>query len=265
MPTGPARRLAAALPLVLALAGCAETGDFGRQKPGFLQDTVVPAMGRSAAYARDEPVAWGLLTDDEQELRRRAWHFVMPPQARNGLERQAAAAALARITPGDPAAGDPARTFEAIVAMPDISPRARYQRLRELIEADRLLMGPFVALSCRVIDMDKVRIRALEAIADPGPWTRDQATARVAENDALIAWVQSTLDTRIVEYRFALERLVVATPDRDAVRSERQLTALEIDRAGLMRCSGRGAIAVAPLGPAVRYTPRAEKPPLPPK
>jgi hypothetical protein len=87
----------------------------------------------------------------------------------------------------------------------------------------------------------------------------------VAENDALIAWVQSTLDTRIVEYRFALERLVVATPDRDAVRSERQLTALEIDRAGLMRCSGRGAIAVAPLGPAVRYTPRAEKPPLPPK
>jgi hypothetical protein len=83
--------------LALLLASCAETGDFGRQKPGFWQDTVVPAMGRSAAYARDEPVAWGLLTDDEQELRRRAWHFVMPPQARNGLERQAAAAALARI------------------------------------------------------------------------------------------------------------------------------------------------------------------------
>jgi hypothetical protein len=262
--------VAAAIAASMLLAGCAETGDFGRPRATFWTQTAQPLVGGTAAQMRGETVSTGLLTDDEQELRNRAWRYLMPARNRHVFDHELGALAAARVLPGDPLGDDPARYWEALSSMPDRSPRARYQRLREDIEADRQLMGPFAAVACRVVEMDKVRMRTLASIPDPGPDVGAQAEARVAENAFVIAWVRQSWNDRVTGYKIALERLVVATPDRDAIRSERQLTAFELDRGGLDRnaldrCDARrGAVMVAPGG-GPRYTPRPEKPPLPPK
>jgi hypothetical protein len=243
------------------LAGCTETGDFGRPKPTFWTETAQPALGRTAAQARGEPVSDNLLTDDEQELRNRAWRFLMPAQTRNDFDRHVAAQAVARVLPSDPN-NAPLRYWDAISSMPDRSPRARYQRLREDVEADRELMGPFAAVACRVIEMDRVRLATLSRVADPGPEIRAQAQARVAENNYLISWVRRSWSEREEGYRLALERLVISSPDRDAIRSERQLTAFAVDRSGvelnaLARCEApRGSVTVVPGGG--RYVPRTK-------
>ena len=54
--------------------------------------------------------------------------------------------------------------FSSPVAMRDALDRmyARQARLREDIENDRLLLGGFVAVACRVQEMDRVRVRALD-------------------------------------------------------------------------------------------------------
>jgi len=249
-----------------ALAGCAETGDFGRPKPTFWNDTAGPLLGKGMATLREEPVSWNMLTDDEQELRNRAYQFLMPA-ARDAstFQTQVADLATKRVIPASMVSKDPTAYLSALRSSADVSPRSRYQRLREDIENDRLLLGPFVAVACRVQEMDVVRLKALDKMQDPGAHQAAQARARVAENEALTAWVFEETVFRLGSYRYALENLVIESPDRDAIKVERVLTAYESDRAGLERCGRRGGVTVTPSGASVRYHPKPDKPPLPPK
>lgn len=249
-----------------ALGGCAETGDFGRPKPTFWNDTAGPLMGKGMATLREEPVSWNLLTDDEQELRNRAYQFLMPAaRDASAFQRQVADLATKRVIPGSMVPKDPTLYHASMKSSADVSPRSRYQRLREDIENDRLLLGPFVAVACRVQEMDVIRIKALEKMQDPGANEAAQARARVAENEALTAWVFEETVYRLGSYRYSLENLVIESPDRDAIKVERVLTAYESDRAGLERCGRRGGVSVTPAGSSVRYHPKPDKPPLPPK
>jgi hypothetical protein len=254
-----------ALVLVAALAGCAETGDFGRPKPTFWNDTAGPLLGKGMATVREEPVSWSLLTDDEQELRNRAYRFLTPAKEQWGYERQIADLAVKRVIPGNMVPKDPTAYHRAIQSSGDISPRARYQRLREDIDNDRILLGRYVAVACRVQEMDVIRLKALEKMDEPGEFQAAQARARVAENEALTAWVFEETVYRLASYRYSLENLVIESPDRDAIKVERVLTAFDADRAGLERCGRRGGVTVSPAGPSVRYHPKPDKPPLPPK
>ncbi|HUG62203.1 MAG TPA: hypothetical protein VMP03_10170, partial [Methylomirabilota bacterium] len=71
----------AATAAALALASCGRpTGDFDRARPSALHDDVLPAIGRfSAETKRNEPVSRFNLTDDERELRDRAFAFTRAP------------------------------------------------------------------------------------------------------------------------------------------------------------------------------------------
>ncbi len=72
--------------LALPLLGCVQTtGDFGRPQPGFTQDVLLPYTGLVSARFRGEPASVYALTEDEKELRNRAWNFLMPePDAPKG-------------------------------------------------------------------------------------------------------------------------------------------------------------------------------------
>ncbi|MHB2167819.1 hypothetical protein [Alsobacter sp. R-9] len=260
----PARPVLGAVALALLLAGCAETGDFGRPKPNLWNETTGPLVGKFAATAREEPVSWSMLTDDEQELRKRAWHFLMPNREQWGFEKQLADLAAKRVIPADLVPKDSTAYFGALKEWGDRSPRSRYQRLREDIDNDRQLLGSYIAVACRVEEMDAVRIKALDKIDEVTDWQAEQARNRVAENEALTAWVLDESVFRLAGYRYALQHLVIESPDRDAVKVERTLTAYAADRVGLERCGRRGTVKVEPAGGA-RYHPRPDKPEKPPK
>ncbi len=262
---GPAAAPVVVLVLAAALAGCAETGDFGRPKPTLWNDTAGPLLGKGMATVREEPVSWNMLTDDEQELRNRAYRFLTPAKEQWGFERQIADMATKRIIPGSMVPKDPTTYHSAMKSFDDRSPRSRYQRLREDIDNDRILLGPYVAVACRVQEMDAVRLKALDRMSETSEWQASQARARVAENEALTSWVFEETVFRLASYRYSLENLVIESPDRDAIKVERVLTAFESDRAGLERCGRRGNINMTPSGPSVRYHPKPEKPALPPK
>src|SRR4051812_43878224 len=73
--------------LAAALSACAETGDFGRPKASVWNDVVLPVTGSISAQARGEAVSSYPFTDDEDELRRRAWRFIAPAHERSWFER----------------------------------------------------------------------------------------------------------------------------------------------------------------------------------
>jgi hypothetical protein len=247
----------------LSLSACAERGDFGRVKPGLWNDTAGPFLGKVSAMVREDPVSWSMMTDDEKELRNRAWQFITPTRERWGFEFQAGDLANKRIIPVRWAEQSAVSYHEALKNWSDRSQRSRYARLREDIENDRLLLGGFVAVACRVQEMDRVRVRALDRLEEQDPYVRSQAEARVTENQTLVRNVFENSRQRLDAYRYSLEHLVVESPDRDAVKVERVLTAYDADRAGLERCATRGSIRAIPSGPDVRFMPKteAEKPP----
>jgi hypothetical protein len=250
----------------LGLAACTETGDFGRPKPGLFTETIAPYTGTVAAALRSEPVSVAMLTDDEQELRNRAYHYLMPAKERSYFDRVLADLSARRVLSPDLTEQAESEYYQTLTSRTDRSPRPRYQALREDLEADRLLMGPFVAVACRVKEADRIRLKAAERLP-PDDVSRSLAEGRVGENEMLTGWVFGEMKTRVTGYRYALEHLVVDSPDRDAVKVERTLIAVESDRAGLERCVGRRSVSVqfgkGDAGP--RYLPHADKPELPPK
>jgi hypothetical protein len=259
-------RCLAVLALTTLLGACAQTGDFGRPQPTLYSETIAPFVGTSAAAWRKEPASFSMLTDDERELRNRAYQFLMPARERTFFDTQLADLVRTRILPGDAIVFDETAYYQALWLRPDRSPRARYQALREDMENDRLLMGPFVAVACRVKETDAIRVKAMERLTEVAEIVRISAQNRVVENEEIVRWVYGSLENRVRSYRFALQNLVVETPERDGIKVERELTAFDADRIGLQRCATKTVSVSLGKGDATpRFAPRPEKPDLPPK
>lgn len=258
-------RTLALLGLACLLSACAQTGDFGRPQPTLYSETLAPLGGKVAALARGEPASFSMLTDDEQELRGRAYRFLMPARPRADFDTQLANLTATRILPRDVIAFDETAYFQALWLRGDRSVRSRYQALREDMENDRLLLGPFVAAACRVKEADRIRLQAMDRLTEVVDLVRNQARNRVDENAELVRWVYESVDRRLGAYRFALQNMIVETPDKDGIKVERELTAFDSDRQGLERCASKKVSIDFGGAPAPGYHPRPEKPELPPK
>ena len=216
--------------VVLALAGCTETGDFGRPKPSLWNDVILPAAGSHAAMARGESVSRYVYTDDEDELRDRAWRFVMPAHERSWFERIIANLVRTRVLPAHLQPADRTTYHHALMGGSFRSPASRYRRLSEDAIADLQLIGPFTALAARVIATDRVRLRSLAHVRDLDEAQVHHAVARVAENRCLIAWVRVETLARLESYRYALEHLLIEAPQSEAIAAERALAGLGAHR-----------------------------------
>lgn len=211
----------------LALAGC--TGDFGRPRANLWNDTILPQTGFWAATGRGESASPFHMTDDEQQMRDRAWRFVMPAHERSVFEREVSSLAHARVLPVGAQSQAVSDYFRALTGGSYASQVSRYARLAEDANADRLLVGPFRANATRVVAADRVRMRTVDGSPLVPPDKRDPAFARVVENEGLILWVCERVGFRIESYRYALANLVVETPSREAIQAERAIMALEAE------------------------------------
>lgn len=232
-PLPPRLRASAALLLGLLAASC--TGDFGRPRPGIWNDTIAPQIGFWSATARGEAASYFHMTDDEQQLRDRAWRFVMPGHERSYFQAEISNLAHTRILPVEAQSSQISDYFKALTSGSFASQASRYNRLSEDANADRLLIAPFRANATRVVSADRTRLKVAEGSPLVPPEKYDPAFARVVENEGLILWVCERVQFRIASYRYALANLVVEMPSREAIRAERAIMALEAEAVPLCK------------------------------
>jgi hypothetical protein len=221
----PFRRLVLLVPALL-LGGCVETGDFGRPRPSIWNDGL-PFTGALVAGVRGEAVSSNPFTNDERELRDRAFHYLMPAATHSAFEAALANIVRTRFLPRDLLPVDATAYYRALLAPSFRSPTSRYRRISDDIYADRALLSPLHTIAGQVLSADVVRGKSMSHVVDLHSVERAAAIARMVENVALIAWVREALAIRICQYHYAVEHLTVAAPQADAVPVERSLKALE--------------------------------------
>ncbi len=243
------------LALTLAMAGC--TGDFGRPRANYWNDTIAPQVGFWSATVRGEAASWFRLTDDEEQLRDRAWRFIMPAHERSTFSHEVSALAHARILPAAAQVSAASEYHRALTSGSYASQASRYARLAEDAYADRVLIGPFRANAGRVVAADRARLRTAEASPLVPPDRQGPAFARVVENEGLVLWVCERVGFRLESYRYALANLVVEMPSREAIRAERSIMALEAEAGPLCKLPLIGVFGGArspePVGPGGIY------------
>jgi len=252
---------ALALCAAAALAGCVETGDFGRVKNSAWNDMVMET-GSLAARGRGEPVSSNMLTDDEQELRGRAWRYLVPSRSRPWLDKQLAELVATRNLPADMIEPDRAAYFRGLQQTAGRSPVSSYRKLSEDASADLHLVPGIAAVAARVLEADRLRLIALGRISVT-PDQGGNALARVAENRCLVAWVVSASAFRLGAYRYALDHLFIEAPGLDAVPTEQTLRRLAEERRVLVGLGVPPLAAAACLGPRPPPPRPAPPPPAP--
>ncbi|TVR09726.1 MAG: hypothetical protein EA385_06255 [Salinarimonadaceae bacterium] len=211
----------------LLLAACARTGDFGRPVPNIVNDTVLPFAGGVVATARGEAVSHFMLTDDERELRDRAWRFLMPAHERAYFQRMVAKLSRTRVLPRMAWRGDQEAYLRPLLWSRGVSPAPLFRRIGEDASADRILIASFVALARSVVESDDARLVLMVRVQELPEGDAQAAAARIAENRCLVAWVRAEAESRASLYRHALERLVVEAPQIEGASAEREVIALE--------------------------------------
>lgn len=197
-----------------ALAGCSQAGDFGRQRPSVVNNQILPAAGAALAYAREEPVSAYRMTDREREMRDLGWAIVMPPHEAQSLDRVLVELRRTRILPANAVRFRKEAYVRTLLAIDFRSSTARYARLLEDVLTDTGRIEPFFQAAARVDVDDRARRKALAAVPEVTPAESENALARIEENGLMIAWARDAFSERLVTYRYALDRLMLETPDR---------------------------------------------------
>lgn len=228
------------------LAGCAN-GDFGRLKQNLILDDMHAWVGASAARdAGIEPSKYPL-TDDERHLRDLAYPLIEPPFERNRFYSIVNEYGVSNAFTGWPSYDRKAYGKE-LMFTPYRSATARYAKLNSDIRDDIVRIPIFFALARRVVDIDAKRAKSMAYVQDLNARERANAISRNAENALVVEWVQQSLLDRAEAYRYALERLVVATPAPMAVEAERSLSLLQARISESQISVGRAPGSGAPVG-----------------
>ena len=203
-----------------ALAGCSG-GDFGRTRSDFLNDDMHRWIGGEATSSVGLQASQFQLTDNERLLRDLAYPLIEPPHSRPGWK-----SVFGDYTPlaspwRQQVVFDRSAYGRTLIDEPHRSYASRYAQLIEDVRDDITRFEPFYADAVKVIDLDKKRNAALAHISELSPRERSDAVARMQENSLIVQWVQQCLERRVSSYRWALERLVLQTPDNMAADADR--------------------------------------------
>ncbi len=249
---------ACALLLLAFSSGLAAAGDLGRDDPSIFEGLLPRQLyvGPVAPLAFPSPaIPHSLypLTDDEERLRNQSYALIRPPQHRDLWNLLVASFREAKVFPLGVLFFDRTAYADMLIGLPFRSEAGRYSRLIDDVKGDALLLGPFLATACRVLDMDAKRARSLAYVVGLTPDEEGNALARINENRFLIEWVERSLHERAGSYRYAVERLVIAAPSPLAVEAERAIERFEAQLPGirpyLAQC-GAPAAAVCQACPA---------------
>ena len=218
------RSRAVAFAALALLTGCANA-DFGEVNPTLVRDDMHDWVAREAVAGQHAKLSHFELTDDERQLRDLAYPLIEPP-----YDRQQWYSVLGEY---GLIGAERRRTFDRTAYAAHLqndgvrSPAARYARLGDDVRNDTTRLPQFFETASRVIDIDQKRRRSLAYVSALSPDERKNALRRINENAAIVAWVRESLARRVASYRYALERLVIATPSAQAVDVERAINQLQ--------------------------------------
>ena len=208
----------------MMLGACSANGDFGRLKPNLVSDDIHAWVGRDAAREAGAAISSLPLTDEERTLRDLAYPLIEPPFDRARWYAIVNEYGLSRRHGWPKFAVD---DYSArLMSKPYRSAIARYERLNNDIRDDALRVPEFFATARTVLDLDNKRAQSFAYASALTRGEKGNATARMAENELVIDWVQRAVAERSQAYCFALQRLAIATPNPAAVEVERSLTLL---------------------------------------
>ena len=193
----------------------------------MVTDGIHDWVGRDAAKHAGLPASNNRLTEDERALRDLAFPLIEPPYERQRWESVIYEYGIDRLMQRDLWVYDRTAYYRHLLARWDRSPSVRYNQLSDDIRNDTVRIEPFYVVARRVADIDRRRLASMKAVADLSPAERANAKARIAENGLVIAWVQHSLNERCASYRFALEHLAIAEPERQAGDVDVNLTQLQ--------------------------------------
>lgn len=219
--------LLAALTIALSLSACARpVGDFGRAEPDSLHD----GAARLLRDWRDlrQPGSVFNLTDQEQEMRDRVWHYLVAPQAYDWFGDSLAELQRIGFMPVQFRERGRDRYYLWLHGTRFASSRTRYSRLADDIGADLATMPATFAAICAVEGVDRQRGIAANGIAGIEEKTLRGAAAQQAENLAVIGWFTAALASRYHAYSYALDHLLIETPHEGAIKVDADLSALDI-------------------------------------
>jgi hypothetical protein len=230
----------------LLLGGCMQ-GDFGRVKPELTTDNMHTWVGSSAARDAGLKPSNYPLTDEERQLRDYAYPLIEPPFDRARFYSIVNEYGVSNFFTGWPHY-DRTAYAKRLMDTAYRSATARYSQLNTDIRNDVVRIPSFFLIARKVLDLDRKREKSLAVVQDLNERERANALARNAENALIIEWVQQALIDRAEAYRYALERLVVATPAPMAVEAERSITLLRTRISESQVAVGRAPGSGAPLG-----------------
>lgn len=224
----PKIRLAGARMLFcIPFIGCLNT-DFGRVRPSLRSDDMHSWMGPAVAERYGEAESLFRLTDDERMLRDLAYPLIEPPYERQRWYSVLNEYGSSGIFQPNWWTYDEAAYAAELLDSPTRSTETLYARLIDDIRNDVTRIGPFTTVARRVSDMDTRRDKSLRYISNLTPKEHGHAVARIGENSLIARWVHQSLMERSYAYRYALERLVISSPSRQAAEAERQLRLMQM-------------------------------------
>jgi hypothetical protein len=198
-------------------------GDFGRIPRTLVRDDMHDWIGPTALAS--DTAANIPLSSDERLLRDLAYPLITPP-----YEHARIGAMLHEYginSPPKPGVFDRQAYADNLLGICRRSPVSAYSQLVDDARNDITRMPQFFAVAARVRDLDEKRKKSLFYVAGVSEPERASAIQRVKENAAVIGWVRASLAERAAAYRFALERLVVVSPNPMAVEGEQTINHLK--------------------------------------
>ena len=218
-----------ALAVLTFLAGCANA-DFGEVNSVLVTDDIHKWVGPYAIGGKQKWLPGFELTDDERELRDLAYPLIEPPYDRQ--QWYSVAGEYGLYKPDRRVPYDHTAYANRLYQTWARSPSARYSHLTDDIRNDTTRLPAFFETAARVLDTDQKRRKSMAYIRELSPLERKTALRRMQENSHIVSLVRQSLEERASSYRFALERLVIMTPSKQAVEAEQELNQLH---AGIAR------------------------------
>jgi hypothetical protein len=215
----------AVLLIATTLGGCSG-GDFGRTRQDFLSDGMHSWIGGEATASIGLRPSQFQLTDNERRLRDLAYPLIEPPHSRPAWKSVFGDYKTIASPWRQVAVFDRTAYGRALIDEPHRSHSSRYAQLMDDVRSDITRFDPFFASAVRVIELDKKRNASLKFVSELSPRERADAISRMEENTLIVQWVQQCLEQRISSYRWALERLVIQTPDNIAADADRLINEL---------------------------------------
>jgi hypothetical protein len=217
-------------------------GDFDRIRPELTGDNMHAWVGRDAVAGIGGPASEFRTTDEERELRDRAYALIEPPYNRNRWDSVWREYGQGRL-PIREERFDRTAYLAKLHHFHRRSEVSAYAQIVTDARNDIERLQSFFTVAMRVADMDHRRAQSLAHVSNLTERERANAFARNNENRAIVIWVCNALKDRGAAYRFALERLVVAVPSRNAAEADRAITLLATRLSPF--CGGRGGSVAA--------------------